>query len=85
MLDTEKLRTLEELHRRKDALGPNATRDAVLGWVGTVLFGVLVYAYMTNGDDAARDARYAEQQAVREENARIGCASGIVAACEELR
>lgn len=82
MLDTRKLQALEEMQRRKEAA---PVRDAVLGWVGTALLGLLVYAYMTDGDDAARDARYAEQQAIREENARLGCASGIVEACEELR
>lgn len=36
----------EEWARRRDELGPNATRDAVLGWVGALVVGGLVYLYM---------------------------------------
>lgn len=78
MLDTEKLRALEELHRRKDALGPNATRDAVLGWVGALVVGVLVYLYMTAGPTAAaRDELQAQQHAAR--------VVGYADACERVQ
>lgn len=84
MLDTEKLRALEELHRRRDALGPNATRDAVLGWVGALVVGVLVYLYMTAGPTAAerkaRDELQAQQQA-----ARVACAAGYADVCERVQ
>lgn len=86
MLDTRKLRALEEMQRRKEAA---PVRDAVLGWAGFVIVGALTYLVLTDGptpaERAARDAQYAEQQAIREENARIACASGVLRACEELR
>lgn len=45
MLNTPKLRATIELYRRRDALGPNRGRDALLGWAGflgllAVLWGV---------------------------------------------
>ena len=65
------------------------TREALLGWAGTLFVGTLAYLILTSGPTDAekreRAARYAEQQAVREDNARIGCAAGVVAACRELR
>jgi len=36
MLDTAKLRATAELYRRRDALGPHACRDALLGWAGAL-------------------------------------------------
>lgn len=84
MLDTEKLRTLEELQRRKDALGPNATRDAVLGWVGALVVGVLVYLTFASGpteaERKARDELHAQQQA-----ARVACSAGYADACERVQ
>lgn len=79
----------EEWARRRDELGPNATRDAVLGWVGALVVGALVYLIFAGGPTpeqrAAADARYEAQQQVREENARLACASGVQRACDELR
>lgn len=84
MLDTEKLRALEEMQRRKDALGPNAARDAVLGWVGAAVVGVLVYLTMTSGptaaERAARDELRAQQHA-----ARVACSAGYADACERVQ
>lgn len=78
MLDTEKL------HRRRDALGPNATRDAWLGWIGAAVVAVLVYLYMTAGPTAAerkaRDELQAQQQA-----ARVACAAGYADVCERVQ
>lgn len=61
---------------------------AWFGWVGTAVVGVLVYLIFTSGPTpeqrAAADARYEAQQQVREDNARIACASGVQRACDEL-
>lgn len=84
MLDTEKLRALEELHRRKAALGPNATRDAVLGWLGAIVVGLLVYLTVTSGPtEAERKAR--DDLQARQQAARVACAAGYADVCGQVR
>lgn len=75
MKNDRKLRIAEEWARRNPP-GPNDTRDAVLGWVGTIVVALLVCAIFSaepsdrqqRADEAARAEQ--ERQRVRLENCR---------------
>ena len=54
-------------------------KDAILGWLGLLIIGGLAYLLLSDGPSP----QSRERAAVREENARIACASGVQAACDQ--
>lgn len=75
MKNDRNLRIAEEWARRNPP-GPNDARDAVLGWVGTIIVGALAWALFSaepsDRQQRATEAARAEQerQRVRLENCR---------------